>query len=80
MGMLDEAGPGVYVPNSMTRLLAQPDYAAGIIFLFVLPHSPLCVCVCVCIRFVWRSDTADRLSYSQCGNRRKDFAALCDVI
>jgi hypothetical protein len=34
MNMLDEQGPGVYVPNALTKLLAQPEYAAGIIFCF----------------------------------------------
>ena len=34
MHMLDEKGPGVYVPNDLTRLLALPEYAAGIIFWF----------------------------------------------
>jgi SAM-dependent methyltransferase len=33
-GMLDEKAPGIYVPNSLTALLAQPEYAAGIIFCF----------------------------------------------
>ncbi|RYP75358.1 hypothetical protein DL771_002454 [Monosporascus sp. 5C6A] len=34
MRMLDEQGPGRYVPNDLTRLLSQPDYAAGIIHCF----------------------------------------------
>jgi hypothetical protein len=34
MNMLDEAGPGIYIPNAMTRLLAQPAYAAGIVGCF----------------------------------------------
>ncbi|KAF2676554.1 S-adenosyl-L-methionine-dependent methyltransferase [Lentithecium fluviatile CBS 122367] len=34
MKMLDEEGPGRYSPNSLTRLLAQPEYASGIIFCF----------------------------------------------
>jgi hypothetical protein len=34
MGMLDERGAGLYAPNALTRLLAQPSYAAGIIFNF----------------------------------------------
>lgn len=62
MGFLAEAGPGLYVPNDVTRLLAQPDYAAGVIFMFVVPSSSspvfrslfltptpyVCMCVCVC--------------------------------
>jgi hypothetical protein len=38
MGMLDEDAEnpeGSYLPNRLTRLLAQPEYAAGIIFWFV---------------------------------------------
>jgi hypothetical protein len=31
-GMLDERGAGTYAPNALTRLLAQPSYAAGIVF------------------------------------------------
>lgn len=34
MNMLDEQGPGIYVPNALTKLLAQPEYAAGITFCF----------------------------------------------
>ncbi|KAI1371933.1 S-adenosyl-L-methionine-dependent methyltransferase [Hypoxylon crocopeplum] len=34
MGMLAEQGPGLYVPSSMTKLLATKEYAAGIIFCF----------------------------------------------
>jgi hypothetical protein len=34
MNMLDEQGPGIYVPNDLTRLLTQPDYASGIVFCF----------------------------------------------
>ncbi|KAI0154587.1 S-adenosyl-L-methionine-dependent methyltransferase [Xylariaceae sp. FL1272] len=34
MRMLDEEGPGLYVPNGLTTLLAQSEYAAGIIFCF----------------------------------------------
>ncbi|PVI08507.1 putative O-methyltransferase [Periconia macrospinosa] len=34
MNMLDEQGPGIYGPNALTKLLAQPQYAAGIIFCF----------------------------------------------
>ncbi|KAI2618924.1 S-adenosyl-L-methionine-dependent methyltransferase [Hypoxylon sp. NC1633] len=34
MGMLVEQGPNLYVPNSMTKLLATKEYAAGIIFCF----------------------------------------------
>ncbi|KAI1089157.1 S-adenosyl-L-methionine-dependent methyltransferase [Rostrohypoxylon terebratum] len=34
MGMLSEHGPGLYVPNSLTKLLAIKEYAAGIIFSF----------------------------------------------
>jgi hypothetical protein len=30
--MLDESGPGLYRPNTLTNLLARPEYAAGIIF------------------------------------------------
>jgi hypothetical protein len=34
MGMLNEAKDleGSYLPNRLTRVLAQPEYAAGIIF------------------------------------------------
>jgi hypothetical protein len=32
MGMLDEKGPGRYAPNNLARLLADPEYASGIIF------------------------------------------------
>ncbi|PSN62806.1 S-adenosyl-L-methionine-dependent methyltransferase [Corynespora cassiicola Philippines] len=32
MRMLEEQGPGIYIPNDLTRLLAQQEYAAGIIF------------------------------------------------
>lgn len=32
MRMLDEKGPGLYMPNSLTSLLALPEYAAGIVF------------------------------------------------
>jgi hypothetical protein len=32
--MLEEVTPGVYAPNSLTRLLAQPNYAAGVVFCF----------------------------------------------
>ncbi|KAF2822681.1 putative O-methyltransferase [Ophiobolus disseminans] len=39
MKMLDEQGPGLYVPNALTRLLAQPEYAAGIIFCFDATHN-----------------------------------------
>lgn len=35
MGMLVEQGPDLYVPNSMTKLLATKEYAAGIIFWYV---------------------------------------------
>lgn len=35
MSMLDEQGPGRYVPNDLTRLLSQPEYSAGIIFWYV---------------------------------------------
>ncbi|KAF2874397.1 putative O-methyltransferase [Massariosphaeria phaeospora] len=34
MNMLNEQGPGIYAPNDLTRLLAQSEYAAGIIFCF----------------------------------------------
>lgn len=34
MRMLDERGPGLYVPNGLTNLLARPEYAAGIVFWF----------------------------------------------
>ncbi|KAI2467819.1 S-adenosyl-L-methionine-dependent methyltransferase [Annulohypoxylon bovei var. microspora] len=34
MGMLVEQGPNLYVPNSVTRLLATKEYAAGITFSF----------------------------------------------
>ncbi|KAG8159531.1 hypothetical protein KVR01_010168 [Diaporthe batatas] len=36
MRMLDEKGPGLYVANSLTTLLSQPDYAAGVVFKFVI--------------------------------------------
>lgn len=36
MRMLDERGPGLYAPNSLTSLLARPEYAAGIVFWYVL--------------------------------------------
>ncbi|PVH92227.1 putative O-methyltransferase, partial [Periconia macrospinosa] len=32
--MLNEIGPGLYTPNALTRLLAQPQYAASIVFCF----------------------------------------------
>ncbi|KAK8045116.1 hypothetical protein PG993_005140 [Apiospora rasikravindrae] len=32
MGMLAEEGPGLYAPNSFTTLLANKEYAAGIMF------------------------------------------------
>lgn len=34
MNMLDEQGPGIYIPNRLTHLLAQPEYAAGVVFCF----------------------------------------------
>ncbi|KAI1329423.1 putative O-methyltransferase [Xylariaceae sp. FL0255] len=34
MNMLDEQGPGQYIPNDFTRLLAIPEYASGIVFSF----------------------------------------------
>ncbi|KAI1843046.1 hypothetical protein JX265_005174 [Neoarthrinium moseri] len=34
MRMLDEKGPGLYVPNGLTHVLTQPEYAAGIVFCF----------------------------------------------
>ncbi|KAI3399351.1 hypothetical protein diail_7078, partial [Diaporthe ilicicola] len=34
MRMLDEKGPGLYVPNALTHVLCQPEYAAGIVFCF----------------------------------------------
>ncbi|KAK8084817.1 hydroxyindole O-methyltransferase [Apiospora hydei] len=34
MGMLAEQGPGLYAPNSFTKLLANKEYAAGITFNF----------------------------------------------
>jgi hypothetical protein len=34
MFMLEEKEPGIYVPNDFTRLLAQPEYAGGILFCF----------------------------------------------
>lgn len=39
MNMLDERGPGLYVPNELTKLLAQPVYAGGIIFCFDLTQN-----------------------------------------
>ncbi|CAJ2503043.1 Uu.00g104370.m01.CDS01 [Anthostomella pinea] len=38
MRMLDEKGPGLYVPNGLTSILAQPEYAAGIVFCFDSAH------------------------------------------
>ncbi|KAI6089581.1 S-adenosyl-L-methionine-dependent methyltransferase [Hypoxylon rubiginosum] len=38
MGMLAEQGPDMFVPNSMTKLLATKEYAAGIIFCFDNPQ------------------------------------------
>ncbi|KAI1075527.1 S-adenosyl-L-methionine-dependent methyltransferase [Whalleya microplaca] len=32
MRMLDEKGPGLYVPNTLTKVLARPEYAAGVVF------------------------------------------------
>ncbi|KAK7749112.1 hypothetical protein SLS62_008399 [Diatrype stigma] len=81
MGMLGEAGPGLYVPNSLTRLLAQPDYAAGIIFLFVfpcpcpfliLPAAHICVCVCLCLRV----SAADLLSLLLLSGESFDYTQL----
>ncbi|CAI6334215.1 unnamed protein product [Periconia digitata] len=40
MKMLDEQAPGVYAANSLTQLLAQPEYAAGIIFTFDMTQVP----------------------------------------
>ncbi|KAF2728583.1 putative O-methyltransferase [Polyplosphaeria fusca] len=40
MGMLDEQGPGLYAPNDLTRLLARPEYAAGITFCFDITQMP----------------------------------------
>ncbi|KAK8133094.1 hypothetical protein PG999_001267 [Apiospora kogelbergensis] len=34
MGMLGEQGPDLYIPNSFTKLLANREYGAGIIFNF----------------------------------------------
>ena len=31
VNMLDEQGPGVYVPNEMTELLSRPEYQDAII-------------------------------------------------
>jgi hypothetical protein len=30
--MIEENGPGLYSSNELTKLLARPEYAAGIIF------------------------------------------------
>lgn len=40
MNMMDEQAPGVYVPNSLTQLMAQPEYAAGVIFTFDMTQVP----------------------------------------
>jgi len=34
MRMLDEQSEGVYIPNRLSGILAQPDKAAGIVFWF----------------------------------------------
>ncbi|KAK7992034.1 O-methyltransferase [Apiospora saccharicola] len=39
MGMLGEQGPGLYVPNSFTKLLADKEYAAGIIFNYEISQT-----------------------------------------
>ncbi|KAK8018060.1 O-methyltransferase [Apiospora marii] len=39
MGMLGEQGPDLYVPNSFTQLLANKEYAAGIIFNFEINQT-----------------------------------------
>lgn len=41
MHMLDEQGPGIYAPNALTRLLAQPDYASGVTFWYVAPQAKI---------------------------------------
>ncbi|KAI1204465.1 S-adenosyl-L-methionine-dependent methyltransferase [Annulohypoxylon truncatum] len=39
MNMLDEHGPGLYVPNDLTKLMSKPEYAAGVIFNFDMNQS-----------------------------------------
>lgn len=41
MGMLDEQGPGAYIPNRLTRALACPEYAGSIIFWSVISRFVL---------------------------------------
>lgn len=36
MRMLDEQGPGLYVPNALTHVLCEPEFAAGIVFWCVI--------------------------------------------
>lgn len=40
MDMLDERGPGLYVPNKLTRLLSKPEYVGGIIHWYVVAYTP----------------------------------------
>ncbi|KAI1465194.1 S-adenosyl-L-methionine-dependent methyltransferase [Daldinia caldariorum] len=39
MRMLNEQGPGLYVPNALTALLSQPEYASGITFSFDITQT-----------------------------------------
>lgn len=36
MRMLDEQGPGLYVPSALTHVLCEPEYAAGIVFWYAI--------------------------------------------
>ncbi|ETS84277.1 hypothetical protein PFICI_02302 [Pestalotiopsis fici W106-1] len=40
MDMLDEQGPGLYVPNDVTRLLSKPEYVGGIIHWYAIVFTP----------------------------------------